>query len=260
MTVPAGLVPGADAIAEGVRRQGFLLLPSIFDPELAWRVATEMDQARVDEERRFGATELDGIGQRGYTCDVPGMGPATRELLDAEPLALAVDSVLGPDARLSVAQGIVLDPGQGRGSWPRTWHADLFGIRQALPDPDYCFGINALVAIDQMTVKNGATCVVPGSHGLVRSLADGGAEMESICTSVVAPAGSLILMDGGLWHAAGTNDSDAPRRVLKLLFVRPWVRPQLDYASLIDGETRRQVSPRVAGYLGLGSDLTGAPA
>lgn len=235
-----------------LRTQGYLLLPNVFDAELVASVRAELDRARLAEERRFGAEALAGIGQDGYVCDVPGMGPATRTLLDQDVLHAVLDAALGGRARLYIAQGIVLDPGRGRGQWPRRWHADLYQLREAVPEPAFCFGLNCLVVLDEMTGANGATCVVPGSHAHVRPRSADGAELEDVAVSVAAPAGSLLLLDGGIWHAAGHNRAETPRRILKLLFVRDWIRPQLDYPKIVPPEVVAELSPRVAALLGIG--------
>jgi hypothetical protein len=261
MTVgpPAALSPAqARLIGTALRAQGYLLLPRVFEPALIAAVRAELDAARLREERRFGVGALADIGQLGYVCDVPGMGPATRALLDHDVIDAVVRTTLGGNARLSVAQGISLDPGMGRGNWPRRWHADLFQIREALPDPGFCFGVNCLVVLEDMTEANGATSVLPGSQAHVRPRSADGAEIEAIAVTATAPAGSLLVLDGGLWHAAGHNSTDKPRRVLKLLFVRNWIRPQLDYAKAVPPGVAERLSPRVAELLGLGPGRTEA--
>jgi hypothetical protein len=255
MTVcaPAVLSPAQEKpIGIALQTQGYLLLPRVLETGLIADLRAELDAARLREEQRFGASALAAIGQRGYVSDVPGMGPGARALLGHEVIHAVVRTALGPGARLSVAQGISLDPGMGRGSWPRRWHADLYQIREAMPDPSFCFGINCLVVLDDMTEANGATCVLPGSQAHLRPGSPDGAELEAIAVPVVAPAGSLLVLDGGLWHAAGHNDTDRPRRVLKLLFVRNWIRPQLDYAKIVPPDVAGTLSSRAAELLGLG--------
>lgn len=259
MTVsPASFLPSQMwLVGTALRTQGYLLLPKVFDAGLVASVRDELDRARLAEERRFGADALAEIGQEGYVSDVPGMGPATRALLDHDIIHGALDVALGGRAKLSIAQGISLDPGKGRGRWPRRWHADLYQLRAAVPDPGFCFGLNCLVVLDEMTEINGATCVVPGSHAHIRPRSQDGAELEDIAVSATAPAGSLLLLDGGIWHAAGHNSTDRPRRILKLLFVLDWIRPQLDYSKIVQPDVVTDLSPRVAALLSLAKSAVG---
>ena len=211
----------------------------------------ELDHQLEVESRRFSTAALAEIGQEGYAVDVLSAGPATRALLDADIIHLALTAALGPRTRLSIAQGISLGPGHGRGQWPRRWHADLFQLRAEIPDPGFCFGLNCLVVLDDMATENGATVVVPGSQAHVHPRANDGSQLEPLAVGVSAPAGSLLLLDAGIWHAAGHNRTGRPRRVLKLLFVRPWIRPQLDYPALLRDSPYPDLSPRVAAALGL---------
>lgn len=255
ISLPVVMSPSLqESLRQALCTQGYLLLPRVIEAELVFALRAELDAARQREEHRFGADELAAIGQLGYVCDVPGMGPAAGALLDHDAVHATMRSVLGRGARLSVAQGIALDPGMGRGNWPRRWHADLFQMREAMPEPSFCFAINCLVVLDDMTKANGATSVVPGSQAHVGPGSPDGTELEAIAVDVAAPAGSLLVLDGGLWHAAGHNATDRPRRVIKLLFVRPWIRPQLDYARVISPDVASSLSPRAAELLGLGAE------
>jgi ectoine hydroxylase-related dioxygenase (phytanoyl-CoA dioxygenase family) len=223
----------ARRVHDALTGPGFLVLPKVFESALVTGIRAELDAALDAETARYGAKELSEIGQLGYVADVPAMGPATRSLFATETVRDCVTAALGERARLSIAQGISLAPGQGRGQWPRRWHADLFQPRLAMPDAGFRFGVNCLVVLDDMAEANGATCVVPGSQAHVAPRSDDGSALEPLARSVSAPAGSLLLLDAGLWHAAGHNSSEHRRRVLKLLFVRGWIRPQLDYGALV---------------------------
>jgi ectoine hydroxylase-related dioxygenase (phytanoyl-CoA dioxygenase family) len=243
-------------VKDALATSGFLLLPAVLDPEVVAAVRDELDVALATEEDRYGVDELIAIGNRGYVADVLAMGPATRALLGADVVHDAVTAALGDDARLSIAQGISLAPGEGRGQWPRCWHADLFGPRVAMPDPGFCFAVNCMVVLDDMEAVNGATAIAPGSQAFIPADADADA-IEGLAMDVAAPAGSLLLIDGGLWHAAGHNASEHPRRVMKLLFVRGWIRPQLDYAALLVQTPYEDLSPRTVALLSGGG---GVPA
>ena len=239
----------AARIREALAGPGFLLLPDVFEAALVDAVRAELDRALRAEAGHYGAAALAEIGQQGYVADVLAMGPATRELLATEQVYRCVSAALGDRAHLSIAQGISLGPGEGRGQWPRRWHADLFQQRAAMPEPRFCFGVNCLVALDEMSPANGATCVVPGSQALVALRSQDDSAAEALGLTVTASAGSLLLMDAGLWHAAGFNATSEPRRVLKLLFVRGWLRPQLDYRALIEAVPYPDLAPRAAALL-----------
>jgi hypothetical protein len=249
-------------VGDALSGPGFLLLPHAVDPALVDRLRAELDAAVATETERYGAEALADLGQLGYVADVLAMGRASRSLFDVDAVRVCVNAALGPGARLSIAQGIRLGSGEGRGQWPRRWHADLFGPRQAMADPGFCFGVNCLVVLDDMTEANGATCVIPGSQAHVAPRSPDDSAIEPLAFGVEAPAGSILLMDAGLWHAAGYNGSDRPRRVIKLLFVRRWIRPQLDYRALVEAAGYQDLSPWALALLAAGcpAPVAGAPS
>ena len=68
--------------------------------------------------------------------------------------------------------------------------------------------INLLVMLDDFRADNGATWLLSGSHQHAQAPEQFATEAQQIC----APAGSLLLFDARLWHAAGHNHSPWPRR------------------------------------------------
>lgn len=228
------------------RAQGFVLLPSVFERPLMDELRVALDSARATEEQRFGLQALQDIGQDGYVSDLLAIGPSIEKLLDSEPVHELLATIFEEEAALYVGQGIVLDPGKGRGVWPRCWHADMFEVRSTLTDPNFCFGVNCLVIVDDITDENGPTAVLPGSQSL-KTLGDiGEDDLKQMEFRAVAPSGSLLVLDGGVWHSASLNHSAGPRRVVKLLFTRRWIRPQIDYAAAtVSGEAGSRMTPRV---------------
>jgi ectoine hydroxylase-related dioxygenase (phytanoyl-CoA dioxygenase family) len=236
--------------------QGFVLLPSVFDTSLMNRLRVELDRARAAEEERFGLAALEEIGQEGYVSDLLAIGRAMEAVLDSDVLHHVLTALFGDDAHLYIGQGIILDPGKGRGVWPRCWHADMYQARMALHDPTFCFGVNCLVMVDNVSEENGPTGVLPGSQGLKALRVESEDELRKIEFRAVAPSGSLLLLDAGVWHSANMNCSDGPRRVVKLLFTRRWIRPQIDYAAVVSEDVARRLSNRVRRFLHLPSMLS----
>ena len=234
-----------------MRAQGFLLLTSVFDKELMDDLRVSLDQARKREETRFGLAALEQIGQDGYVSDLLAIGPAIETLLESDILDHVLRTFFDNEARLYVGQGIILDPGKGRGVWPRCWHADMFQIGQAIGDPAFCYGINCLVIVDDMNEANGPTCLLAGSQSLKQMGTDSEEDFASVEVRTVAPSGSLLLIGASTWHSAGRNNSVKPRRVIKLLFTRQWIRPQIDYAAVISADVAGRLGPHARHLLGL---------
>jgi ectoine hydroxylase-related dioxygenase (phytanoyl-CoA dioxygenase family) len=102
---------------------------------------------------------------------------------------------------------------------------------QAFVTPDPSLGIAPAVVVNTMwmlsdfTRENGATEVVPGSHS---SGAHPPAGDQSACGIVAAeaPAGTLLVFDGRLWHGTGACSGSDARLGLLATFCGPQFRPQ----------------------------------
>jgi len=105
-----------------------------------------------------------------------------------------------------------------------------------------------LVMIDEFTEENGATYLLGGSHRLLEKPSD--EVFFKGAARAVGPAGSIVMFNSNLWHAAGINRSDRPRRALTLAFTRPFMKQQLDYPRALGYARREALSPTLRQLLG----------
>jgi ectoine hydroxylase-related dioxygenase (phytanoyl-CoA dioxygenase family) len=116
--------------------------------------------------------------------------------------------------------------------------------------------LNAVVLFDDMTLTNGPTRAVPGSHRWApinvpvvnqgdwepgplspEDQARVPADLEAPYPGevmVTAPAGSVVLMNSSLWHSGTRKEDDTHRRVLHLTYTRrdlPQQLVQIDYLT-----------------------------
>jgi hypothetical protein len=97
--------------------------------------------------------------------------------------------------------------------------------------------INALWALDDFTETNGPTRVIPGSHLHSRDIHD---EMEDPTQRhpeeelLITPAGTIVIINGALWHSGTENVSGEPRRALHISFVERHYPQQVAQRTHID--------------------------
>ena len=113
---------------------------------------------------------------------------------------------------------------------------------------DFRLLINMLVMVDAFTLENGATHVLSGSHRLDSKPQDD--VFRSLSERLTGPAGSIVLFDSNLWHAAGANVSKASRCALTLSFSRAFVKQQMDYPRFLGPEYGRSLSQEMRQLLG----------
>jgi ectoine hydroxylase-related dioxygenase (phytanoyl-CoA dioxygenase family) len=96
-----------------------------------------------------------------------------------------------------------------------------------LPGLNHCIVANVLWALDDFTIQNGATRVVPGSHKF-RSFAEDGKVYDEEIT-LTCKKGSAIIFNANLWHGGGGNFDGSSRWALALGYARWFIKPAFDY-------------------------------
>lgn len=107
----------------------------------------------------------------------------------------------------------------------------------------YRLMVQMMVLLDDFTLENGATYFLSGSHKSDEK--PDASRFYEQADRALAKKGSIVLFDSNLWHAAGKNNTDVPRRALTMAFTKPFMKQQMDY-------------PRFLGYdfgAGLSEDL-----
>jgi ectoine hydroxylase-related dioxygenase (phytanoyl-CoA dioxygenase family) len=109
--------------------------------------------------------------------------------------------------------------------------------------------LNILVVLDDFTEENGATYLLSGSH--LKKEKPSNEDFFANAERAVAKKGSIVFWDANLWHAAGENKTDGPRRALSLIYSRPFMKQQFDYCRHI-GYDKIELMPeglkQVLGY------------
>lgn len=212
---------------------GYLIVENVLS-------AQRLDVVRDALERRY---EMEGAGAGSEGSDNPGVRRLSNlfskgrpfEALGTEPIALELARhTIGDDIRWQAMN--FHDPMPGDLRSHQTIHAD----RSFFPN---CQGyMNVIWAIDEMTERNGATRLVPGSHKQPwpLNLADGKAAIEGEIF-VACPAGTAIFVHGDTWHGGRVNHSSSVRRVIHLGYSCPNTAPQYEIARAITPETRQRL-------------------
>ena len=95
--------------------------------------------------------------------------------------------------------------------------------------------LNVMWMLNDFTVENGATRIVPRSH-LYGRRPDKDRDKDVVSIPAEGVAGSAMLFDGRIWHGTGANVSDGHRLGILTTFVTPQFRPQENYTV---GASRR---------------------
>ena len=127
-------------------------------------------------------------------------------------IATLMDAIFNRDTRhqkffLSSFQATFVRPGA---------KAQALHIDTPVPNPLPLWEIkaNTIWLLDEFTDINGATEIIPGSHKYGRRPVDSDFKDHVGLRKIMAPAGSLLVTSGYLWHRAGENQSQDVRTAL----------------------------------------------
>ena len=231
--------------------KGYAVLPSILSEAQVKQLIASVD-TRAELERNEKTEWFSHGNQRIF--NLVNKGCEFLALID-HPIALElVERCIGPEALLSSLTANIALPGNK----PQSLHAD----QGHLPEPWLrAEAVNLVWVLDDFTVENGSTRIVPGSH--VIGVAPRACDVPTI--PVIADSGSLVCLDGRVWHGTGHNSSSGGiRRALFGFYSRPYLRQQENFARSLDATVRRSLTAerrRLLGFdiwLGLGA-VNGLP-
>lgn len=112
----------------------------------------------------------------------------------------------------------------------------------------YKASINVFFALDEFTNENGSTRVLPGTHQNKKKPSE--EYSKKFSESITCPAGSMIVFDSTLWHAAGINISSKDRLAINHQFTRSFFKQQIDYVKALGEPIIKDLPPRSQQLLG----------
>lgn len=204
--------------------QGWVLFESLLPADFT----SELCQALLQAIDVCAQLQSDSLGQilPGTAHHLLGQGPVFQTLLE--------QAWLDPELRLLLEGPYILNSYGGVANPPaKSAYVHQIHRDQRTWMPDFRLMINLLVMLDDFLPENGATWLLSGSHK--RAQPPEPVDFFAQAQQISAPAGSLLLFDSRLWHAAGHNQTNRVRRGLTLTWSRPFLKPQFDYLGQVQG-------------------------
>ncbi|MBV9996162.1 MAG: phytanoyl-CoA dioxygenase family protein [Caulobacteraceae bacterium] len=231
-----------------LRDEGWCVIPGVLAPDRA--AGLRADLWRAVEER-----ERCGLPTRGLPTDpnehnvrvlnLPEHGQAFVDLVE-HPLALDMaTALLGGEFLISNATANIALPG----ALSMTLHADqAIVVPEPWLDP---WSVNVIWCFDDVREANGATRYVPGSHK-VRWRSELPVDALGLTRAFEAEAGSMIVMDGRLWHTSGANVTENEERAMVFCYYSVgFVRPQVNWNAALPPGLQDSFPPRLRRLFGL---------
>jgi ectoine hydroxylase-related dioxygenase (phytanoyl-CoA dioxygenase family) len=216
-----------------MRTLGVVAIEGVLDNEFLTKARAAMYRAQAAVLQEVGKAKLDRSDELGVIRLPLKYEPILAHFLELPETLALIDNLLSPYAVLQFQTGLVLPPKSKeavtKGVFQTRFHMDFPRVLNG-----YLMSINLMFAIDEYRVDNGATQFLLGSH---QQMTPPDVEaLRSTAIQGVCPAGSMILFDSTLFHAAGTNTSNSDRVAVNHGFVPPWVKQHIDVVRMLGDE------------------------
>ena len=231
--------------AERIRLAGYTIIDAGFDADYVARISAAIDALlRRQADEGGGVARLAEIGEHETARCCLAYDDAFLALV-VNPRVTDVCRLLLGDYIVLMQQNAIVNP-PGRDHTQTAYHRDLPYQHFVSSRP---LGISVLFCVDPFTARNGATVVLPASHRIEEFPSQGTAAALEV--PVEAPSGACIVFDSMLFHRAGANRSDAPRRAVNQVYTRPFIAQQISIPDALDGKYADD--PALARLLGYGT-------
>lgn len=235
-----------DAALASVRSNGFAVVESVLDADFLARTRDGMHEVQERILADIGRERLERAGELGVLRLMMRYDAHFFRFLELPAVLTIADGTVSATAIMHLQNGFILPSfavSKQREVFQNSYHQDFPRVLNG-----YLASINVFFAVDHFSRENGATWVVPGSHQ--HDVCPSLEERTERAIPLECPAGSMIVFDSTLWHAAGANSSGNDRLAINHQFTRSWIKQQMDYVRALGGAIVATQRPRTQQLLG----------
>jgi ectoine hydroxylase-related dioxygenase (phytanoyl-CoA dioxygenase family) len=227
---------------------GWCAIPGVLGADQAGHVLARLWAAAEESERRGVPTHMPALDPNASNVRVfhlLELDPIFSELIQHPTAVAVVRSLLGRDFLISNLTATIARPG----SLSMALHSDQSLV---VPSPWLQpWAVNIIWCVSDVSFENGATLFIPGSHHW-QVPADVPRDAERLLRPFEAKAGSILAMDGRIWHTSGANiTQDQDRALLFGYYTKPFLRPQVNWNVCLSPQNQASMNPQMRQWLGL---------
>lgn len=221
---------------EELETAGVVIIPSVLGGGRVASLRAELVRAIAEDE-----VSHPDVFDAGMVHNCMFRGPEMASVLDSKAMNDIVGSLLTQTFIVYAYQSSSLNAGQ-----------ENYGSRVHVDSPrfipGYSTNVGVIFPLDDFTLDNGATYYLPGSHKASTLPSD--EYFYENAKRAVCKAGDMIVFDGRLVHAAGSNSTRADRHSLTINFCRSYMRQRFDFPKMVTPKILEMLSPNAQKLLG----------
>lgn len=227
-----------------LERDGFTILERIIPEDTIDALLADVHRLERDRGSQPANNRFEG-GATTRTYNLLAHGDIWQQVPVQPHVLELIERVLGVECLVSSLASISLAPGETA----QVLHAD----DQAMPlaKPHAATVANSMWALTDFTEENGATRIVPGSHGWPNpDYTRNDAQTDTIAAEM--PRGSVLVWHGSTWHGGGANTSDEVRVGVAMNYCAGFIRQQENQQLGIPHDVAASFSPQLRQLCGFG--------
>ena len=229
-----------------LRTAGYMIVEDVLDSSFLGQTRERMYAAQKKIQDDLGRERLTRAGELGVLRNMMKYDEFFVKYLELPELLQVVDATVSNTAILHLQNGFILPsfpPGEVPKTFQNRFHMDFPRVLNG-----YLASINTLFAIDAFTADNGGTLAVPGTQQ--QTTTPDTEYLQASAAPVECAAGSMLVFDSTLWHAAGANVSGKDRLGVNHQFTRSYIKQQIDYVRALGDAVVLAQRPRTQQLLG----------
>ena len=231
-----------DQAADQIRRLGYAVVDSGFCPEEVSLLAKQFDETRKLYIEKWGQDYLKTLDEYNSIRLPLELSPAPFRRLAFNKNVLSLVRQLIRGLFILVQQNGVINP-VGEEYNQGLWHRDLPYQHYLSNMP---LAINALYCVDDFSIENGGTWVLPATQKAETFPSPNYIERHGL--QISARAGQYIVLDCMLYHSGGFNSSSSERRAVNHVFAIPHFSQQIRIPGNVKEEGLSPEERQILGF------------
>lgn len=126
-------------------------------------------------------------------------------------------------------------------SYANDIHRDIRSYSGSLP-----LMLNTIIFLDDFTEENGATWLMDGGHRWDIFPSD--ADWNRNKFQITGKAGTMFIWNSNLWHKAGENKTDYPRRSVTPEFTKCFMKQGYNYTKFVNNDSLEYIKQLLGWY------------
>lgn len=232
-------------VIEDIKNTGYSIVEDAIDPELIKETSERLYKVQENITSDIGKEKLNQAREIGVLRLMMKYDPFFISFLNLPIIQKIVDATVSNTAIMHLQNGFINPPISKNIDTIAQYqfHRDFPRLMNG-----YMASINIMVAVTDFTKDNGATLVVPGTQQ--KEITNSDSYLRKRSLAIECPAGSLIVFDSTLIHAAGKNITNQDRLGINHQFTRSFIKQQIDYVRALDLALIEKQPARVQQLLG----------